>query len=320
MAASQVVRGTFAPGKAVVSAVLALIALVLMLAPLVIYPVFVMQALCFALFACAFNLLLGYAGLLSFGHAMFLGSAGYICAHGVKEWGLEPLAAVLIGAGAAAAIGLFAGVLAVRRQGIYFAMITVAFSQMIYFYCLQAQFTHGEDGITNAQPGKLLGIVNLSDSTNMYYFVVAGTVFGFWMIYRTVNSPFGDVLKAIRENEPRAISLGYRVDQYKLAAFVISAALAGLAGGLKALVAQNASLTDVSFSTSGEVVLMTLLGGMGTLSGPVVGAFLIVFMKFFLSGLGQWVTVIQGLIFVICVLLFPRGIVGGLERLAKWSL
>ena len=191
---------------------------------------------------------------------------------------------------------------------------------MIYFYCLQAKFTHGEDGITNVSPGKLLGLVSLSNATNMYYFVLAVFVFGFLLIYRTINSPFGEVMKAIRENEPRAISLGYRVDQYKLAAFTMSAALAGLAGATKALVTQNASLTDVSFSTSGDVVLMTLLGGIGTLSGPVVGAFLIVFMKFYLSGYGQWVTVIQGFIFVACVLLFRRGIVGELGRLTKWSV
>ena len=297
-----------------------LVVMVLAIAPLAIYPVFLMQALCVALFACAFNLLVGYAGLLSFGHAMFLGSAGYICAHAVKEWGLDPLTAILAGVAVAAALGLVTGALAVRRQGIYFAMITVAFSQMIYFYCLQAKFTHGEDGITNVSPGKLLGLVSLSNATNMYYFVLAVFVFGFLLIYRTINSPFGEVMKAIRENEPRAISLGYRVDQYKLAAFTMSAALAGLAGATKALVTQNASLTDVSFSTSGDVVLMTLLGGIGTLSGPVVGAFLIVFMKFYLSGYGQWVTVIQGFIFVACVLLFRRGIVGELGRLTKWSL
>jgi len=300
--------------------VFGLAVVLLAIAPLAIYPVFLMQALCFALFACAFNLLLGYGGLLSFGHAMFLGSAGYVCAHAVKEWGVEPLTAILLGVAAAAIIGLVTGALAVRRQGIYFAMITVAFSQMIYFYCLQARFTHGEDGITNVAPGKLLGLVPLSSSASMYCFVLAISLFGFLLIYRTINSPFGDVLKAIRENEPRAISLGYRVDQYKLAAFVMSAALAGLAGAVKALVTQNASLTDVSFSTSGEVVLMTLLGGMGTLSGPVVGAFLIVFMKYYLSGYGQWVTVIQGLIFVACVLLFRRGVIGELARLTKRSL
>ena len=312
---ADIIRSNFG---AIVAIVIAF--LLLVLAPLAIYSVFLMQALCIALFACAFNLLVGYAGLLSFGHAMFLGSAGYVCAHAIKVWGVEPLTAILMGAIAAATIGLFTGALAVRRQGIYFAMITVAFSQMIYFYCLQAPFTHGEDGITSVDPGKLLGLVSLSNSTVMYYFVLAICVSGFLLIYRTINSPFGDVLKAIRENEPRAISLGYRVDQYKLAAFVLSAALAGLAGATKALVTQNASLTDVSFSTSGEVVLMTLLGGMGTLIGPVVGAFLIVFMKFYLSGYGQWVTVIQGLIFVACVLLFRRGIVGELARLTKRSL
>ena len=316
----QPAKATIAKAGFGVAALFALAIGLLAIAPFAIYPVFVMQGLCVALFACAFNLLLGYAGLLSFGHAMFFGSAAYVCAHAVKEWGIEPLTAILMGVAAAAVIGLATGALAVRRQGIYFAMITVAFSQMIYFYCLQARFTHGEDGITNIAPGNLFGFISLSNLTNMYYFVLAVTVFGFLLIYRIINSPFGDVLKAIRDNEARAILLGYRVDQYKLAAFVLSAALAGLAGATKALVTQNASLTDVSFSTSGEVVLMTLLGGMGTLSGPVIGAFLIVSMKFYLSGYGQWVTAIQGFIFVTCVLLFRRGIVGEIARVTKWPL
>ena len=305
---------------ATVRILLAIAIALLVAAPFVLYPQFLIEILCFALLAAALNLLVSYCGLLSFGHAMFFGSAAYVCAHAVKEWSVEPLTAILLGAVAAAAIGLATGALAVRRQGIYFAMITVAFSQMIYFYCLQARFTHGEDGITNIAPGSLLGFISLSNSTVMYYFVLGLTAFGFLTIYRIINSPFGDVLKAIRDNEARAISLGYRVDQYKLAAFVLSAALAGLAGATKAVVTQNASLTDVSFSTSGEVVLMTLLGGMGTLSGPVIGAFVIVSMKFYLSGYGQWVTAIQGLIFVCCVLLFRRGIVGEIARVTKWSL
>jgi branched-chain amino acid transport system permease protein len=293
----------------------------LLVAPLAIYPFFLMQALCIALFACAFNLLIGYVGLLSFGHAMFLGLAAYVSAHIAKVWGLDPVLAILGGAASSAALGIVTGALAIRRQGIYFAMITLALSQMIYFFCLEAPFTHGEDGIQSVPQGMLLGFLNLSNQTVLYYFVLAVFLFGFLVIYRTINSPFGDILKAIRENEPRAISLGYRVDQYKLAAFVLSAALAGLAGATKAIFAQNASLTDVQFATSGEVVLMTLLGGMGTIYGPVIGAFIVVAMQQYLGQyLGEWVTVIQGSIFVVCVLLFRRGIVGEIATFFKRSL
>jgi branched-chain amino acid transport system permease protein len=298
-----------------------IMAALLVAAPLAFYPFFLMQALCIALFACAFNLLIGYVGLLSFGHAMFLGLAAYISAHAAKAWGLDPGLAILTGAASSAALGLVTGALAIRRQGIYFAMITLALSQMIYFFCLEAPFTHGEDGIQSVPQGLLLHILDLSNQTILYYFVLAIFLFGFLVIYRTINSPFGDVLKAIRENEPRAISLGYRVDQYKLAAFVLSAALAGLAGATKAIFSQNASLTDVQFSTSGEVVLMTLLGGMGTIYGPVVGAFIVVAMQQYLGQyLGQWVTVIQGAIFVVCVLVFRRGIVGEIANFFKRSL
>ncbi|WP_158813549.1 branched-chain amino acid ABC transporter permease [Methylocapsa sp. S129] len=293
----------------------------LLVAPFVIYPFFLMQALCIALFACAFNLLVGYVGLLSFGHAMFLGLASYVSAHAAKVWGLDPALAILAGVASSALLGIVTGALAIRRQGIYFAMITLALSQMIYFFCLEAPFTHGEDGIQSVPQGMLLHFIDLSNQTILYYFVLAVFLFGFLVIYRTINSPFGDILKAIRENEPRAVSLGYRADQYKLAAFVLSAALAGLAGATKAIFAQNASLTDVQFSMSGEVVLMTLLGGMGTIYGPVVGAFIVVAMQQYLGQyLGEWVTVIQGSIFVVCVLLFRRGIVGEIAGFFKRSL
>ena len=279
-------------------------------APFVAYPFFVMEALCFALFACAFNLLIGYVGLLSFGHAMFLGSASYVCAHAAKVWGLEPELAILCGVAVSALLGLVTGALAIRSQGIYFAMITVALSQMVFFFCVEAPFTHGEDGIQSVPQGFAFGLFDLSKPVTLYVFVACVFLLGFFIIYRTVNSPFGEVLKAIRENEPRTISLGYRSRQYKLMAFVLSAALAGLAGATKAIVVQNASLTDVGFSMSGEVVLMTLLGGMGTLYGPVLGAIVVVSMQNYLAQFGEWVTVIQGGIFVACVLLFRRGIVG----------
>jgi branched-chain amino acid transport system permease protein len=298
-----------------------IMAVVLVAAPLVLYPFFLMQALCIALFACAFNLLVGYVGLLSFGHAMFLGLASYVSAHAAKVWGVDPGLAIALGAASSAVLGVVTGALAIRRQGIYFAMITLALSQMIYFFCVEAPFTHGEDGIQSVPQGRLLGLIDLSNQTILYYFVLAIFLFGFLVIYRTINSPFGDVLKAIRENEPRAVSLGYRVDQYKLAAFVLSATLSGLAGATKAIFAQNASLTDVQFAMSGEVVLMTLLGGLGTIYGPVVGAFLVVAMQQYLGQyLGQWVTVIQGSIFVVCVLVFRRGIVGEIAAAFKRSL
>jgi branched-chain amino acid transport system permease protein len=285
------------------------------LAPLVAYPVFLMKVMCFALFACAFNLLIGYGGLVSFGHAMFLGTAGYASAHAAKVWGFPPEFAILFGTAAAALLGLVTGLLAIRRQGIYFAMITLALAQMVYFFYLQAPFTGGEDGIQAVPRGKLFGLIDLNNVWAMYALVFAVFVGGFLLIHRAVHSPFGQVLKAIRENEPRALSLGYDVNRYKLLAYVLSAALAGLAGATKALVFELASLTDVHWTMSGEVVLMTLLGGLGTVFGPVVGALIIVAMENYLAQLGSWVTVTQGVIFVICVLTFRRGVVGELGRL-----
>ena len=290
------------------------------IAPFVAYPFFIMQALCFALFACAFNLLIGYVNLLSLGHAMFLGLASYVCAHAAKVWGLEPVSAIALGVLASGALGLVTGALAIRSSGIYFAMITVAFSQMVYFFCVEAPFTHGEDGIQAVPQGRALGLFDLSNPWILYVFVAVVFLFGFLAIQRIVNSPFGEILKAIRENEPRVISLGYRSMQYKLAAFTLSAALAGLAGATKAIVAQNASLTDVAFAMSGEVVLMTLVGGMGAFYGPVVGALIVVSMQNYLAQFGEWVTVIQGVVFVACVLAFRRGIVGELAARAKISL
>ena len=296
-------------------------ALIFIGAPLVgVYPVFMMKVMCFALFACAFNLLLGYGGLLSFGHAMFLGSAGYVSAHAAKVWGLTPELAIAMGALCAGALGWVAGKLAIRRQGIYFAMITLALAQLVFFFSLQAPFTGGEDGIQAVPRGKLLGLIDLANPAAMYPFVLAIFLGGFLLIYRIVHSPFGQVLKAIRENEPRAISLGYDADKFKHRAFVLSATLAGLAGATKAIVFQLASLTDVHWSMSGEVVLMTLVGGMGTLFGPVVGAAVIVSMQNYLAQLGAWVTVVQGAIFVLCVLLFRRGIIGEIGHLLKKSL
>ncbi|HZK90212.1 MAG TPA: branched-chain amino acid ABC transporter permease [Stellaceae bacterium] len=279
-------------------------------APYFLYPVFLMRALCLALFACAFNLLLGYVGLLSFGHAAFMGGAAYITAHAVKVWGFPPEIGILAGVAAAAVLGAGFGWLAIRRQGIYFAMITLALAQMVAFFALEAPFTGGEDGIQAVPRGHLFGLIDLDHPLAMYYFVLAMFLIGFAIIQRTVNSPFGQVIKAIRENEPRAISLGYRAERYKLLAFVLSAALAGLAGATKALVLQLASLSDVDWTTSGEVVLMTLVGGVGTPLGPVVGAFIIVTMENYLAQAGSWVTIIEGAIFVVCVLTFRRGIVG----------
>jgi branched-chain amino acid transport system permease protein len=287
------------------------------IAPFFFYPVFLMKALCFALFACAFNLLIGYVGLLSFGHAAFMGSASYITAHTVKVWGLPPELGILAGTAVAALLGAVFGWLAIRRQGIYFAMITLALSQMIYFVALQAKFTGGEDGIQAVPRGYLFGVIDLSHPLAMYYFVLATFLIGFAIIYRTIHSPFGQVLKAIRENEPRAISLGYRTDRYKLMAFILSATLAGLAGSTKSLVFQLASLTDVTWQMSGEVVLMTLIGGLGTVFGPVVGAFITTSMENYLAQYGSWVTVIQGVTFVVCVLTFRRGVVGEIIELAR---
>jgi branched-chain amino acid transport system permease protein len=287
----------------------ALIGLALV-APYFFYPVFLMRALCLALFACSFNLLLGYVGLLSFGHAAFMGSAAYITAHTVKVWGLPPEIGILAGIAVAAMLGAAFGWLAIRRQGIYFAMITLALAQMVAFFALEVPFTGGEDGIQAVPRGHLLGLLDLDNTFTMYYFVLAVFLAGFAIIQRTINSPFGQVIKAIRENEPRSISLGYRAERYKLLAFVLSSALAGLAGATKVLVLQFASLTDVDWTTSGQVVLMTLVGGVGTLLGPVVGAFIIVTMENYLAQMGSWVTIIEGVIFVVCVLTFRRGIVG----------
>jgi branched-chain amino acid transport system permease protein len=310
---------TAGPGRhqAVVFAVMVAVFVV---APFVVYPVFLMKALCFALFACAFNLLIGYGGLLSFGHAAYLGSAGYIAAHAAKAWGWPPELAILAGTLGAAGLGLAIGALAIRRQGIYFAMITLALAQMLYFFCLQAPFTGGEDGIQAVPRGMLLGAIDLRNTLAMYFTVLAIFLAGFMLIYRTIHSPFGQVLKAIRENEPRALSLGYGADHYKLIAFVLSAALSGLAGGTKAIVFQLASLTDVHWSMSGEVVLMTLLGGLGTVFGPVVGAVIVIGLETYLAQLGAWVTVVQGAIFVVCVLAFRRGVVGELARFLKKPL
>ena len=289
-------------------------------APFFIYPLFLMKALCFALFACAFNLLIGYVGLLSFGHAAFLGSAGYISAHTAKVWGWPPELAILAGTVVAGALGVLIGALAIRSRGIYFANITLALAQMIYFFCLQAPFTHGEDGIQAVPRGMLFGLLDLRHTMTMYFVVLAVFLASFLLIYRTIHSPFGQVLKAIREHEPRAVSLGYTAEQYKLLAFVLSGALSGLAGGTKAIVFQLASLTDVHWTMSGEVVLMTLLGGLGTVFGPVVGAFIVVSLENYLSQLGSWVTVVQGVIFVLCVLTFRRGVIGELARLIKKPL
>ena len=293
---------------------------ILVLAPAVVYPVFMMKVMCFALFACAFNLLIGFGGLLSFGHAMFLGGAGYASAHAAKVWGLTPELAILFGTACAALLSLGAGLLAIRRQGIYFAMITLALAQMVFFFSLQAKFTGGEDGIQGVPRGQLFGLIPLDNQLAMYAFVLVIFLFGFGLIYRTIHSPFGQVLKAIRENENRAISLGYDTDRYKLLAFVLSGTLAGLAGATKALVFQLASLTDVHWSMSGEVVLMTLLGGMGTVFGPIVGAAVIITMQNYLAQLGAWVTVVQGVIFVICVMAFRRGIIGELGHWLKKPL
>jgi branched-chain amino acid transport system permease protein len=288
-----------------------------LVAPLAIYPIFLMNVLCFALFACAFNLLVGYVGLLSFGHAMFFGFAAYIAGYTVKVWGWEPLLGIVAATAVAAVLGLVTGAVAIRRQGIYFAMVTLALSQMVFFFCLQAKFTGGEDGIQAIPRRPLLGFIDIRNDFIMYYVVLVIFAAGFLTIYRTIHSPFGQVLKAIRENEARTISLGYAVDRFKLIAFVLSAALAGLAGATKAIVFQLASLTDVTWQMSGEVVLMTLVGGMGTVFGPIVGAAIIVSMQNYLSGFGEWVLVIQGAIFVATVLLFRRGIIGELIAFAN---
>ena len=293
---------------------------VLVLAPFFVYPVFLMKALCFALFACAFNLLIGYVGLLSFGHAVFLGGAGYGSAHAAKVWGFPPEAAILFGTLVAAALGVVIGALTIRSRGIYFANITLAFAQMIYFFSVQAKFTGGEDGIQSVPRGVFLGLLDLRRPLTMYFVVLAIFLLGFLIVYRAIHSPFGQVLKAIRENEPRATSLGYRAEHYKLIVFALSATLSGLAGATKAIVFQLASLTDVHWTMSGEVVLMTLLGGLGTVFGPVVGAFIMIGLENYLATLGAWVTIVQGVIFVVCVLIFRRGVIGELGRLLRRPL
>jgi branched-chain amino acid transport system permease protein len=307
--------GIVTPGRArAFYAALALLGLGL---PFVVYPVFLMNVLCMALFASAFNLLLGYTGLLSFGHAAFLGSAAYVTGAAVKLLGLPPELGLLAGTAFAAGLGWIVGGLAIRRAGIYFAMITLGFAQMVYFLVVQMPWTGGEDGLQGIPRGRLLGLLALDGNYSMYFFVYGVFLFGFYVIYRTIHSPFGHVLRAIRENEPRALSLGYDVDRYKLVAFVISSGLAGLAGSTKALVLQFAALTDVHWHRSGEVVLMTLLGGMGTVMGPSVGALVVVAMENYLAGLGDWVTIIIGCVFVLAVLAFRRGIVGEALRLAR---
>ncbi|WP_422101803.1 branched-chain amino acid ABC transporter permease [Vreelandella sp.] len=291
-----------------------------LVAPFVAYPVFLMKILCFALFACAFNLLLGYAGLLSFGHAAFLATGGYVTGYLLASYpGLTPELGILAGTAMATLLGVLFGVLSIRRQGIYFAMVTLALAQLMFFVFVQSSFTGGEDGLHGVPRGSLFGVVDLSSNLAMYYFVFAVFVFGFAVIQRAVHSPFGQVLKAIRENEPRAISLGYNVDAYKLLAFVLSAALAGLAGSTKTVVFQLASLTDAHWHMSGEVILMTLLGGVGTLLGPLMGAGLVVSLQHLLaqSPLGNWVSVILGIIFVVCVLSFRSGIIGELSKMYR---
>jgi branched-chain amino acid transport system permease protein len=288
--------------------------------PFVLYPIFLMKVLCFALFACAFNLLIGYVGLLSFGHAAYFGMGGYVAGYVAKAWGWTPELAILAGTLAGGLLGTVFGWLAIRRQGIYFAMITLALGQMVYFFCLQAPFTGGEDGIQQIPRGKLFGLISTQPDLVMYAVVAVIFLFGFLLVHRIVHSPFGQILKAIRENEPRATSLGYRTDSYKLVAFIISCALAGLAGGTKSLVFGIATLTDVHNSMSGEVVLMTLLGGLGTIFGPVMGALVSTTMENYLAQAGAWVTVIQGAIFVTCVIAFRRGIIGEIANKLKIQL
>ena len=288
-------------------------------APFIVYPVFAMNVLCLALFASAFNLLLGYSGLLSFGHAAFLGAAGYVTLEVMSAWHLPIELAILAGTLVAAILGLIFGALAIRRSGIYFAMITLGFAQVVYFLALQMPWTGGEDGMQGVPRGKLLGMVSLQGNMAMYYFVFAVFLAGYLIIHRTIHSPFGNVLRAIRENEPRAISLGYDVDRYKLLAFVISAALSGLAGAMKALVFQSATLSDIHWHRSGGVVLMTLLGGMGTPIGPSVGALLVAGLENYLASYGSWVAVLTGGVFIVCVLAFRRGIVGEIRALVKRS-
>jgi branched-chain amino acid transport system permease protein len=308
------------------SAVYIAIAIFIALLPaLGAYPIFIMKIMCYALFACAFNLLLAYTGLLSFGHAAFLGGAAYATGHSLAVWGFPTALGLLFGTAVAAVLGLVMGALAIRRSGIYFAMITLAMAQMLFFFFLQAPFTHGEDGLQGIPRGSILGI-DLSNDLNLYYLVLAIFVFGFFVCWRTVNSPFGQVLKALRENEARAVSLGYNVARFKLTVFVISAALAGLAGATKSLVFVSATLSDATWQMSGLVILMTLIGGLGTFSGPVIGALIVVVLENKVGEFGRWmaqltgvewfqvlgesVTMVIGLIFIVCVMAFRRGIVG----------
>lgn len=295
------------------------------------YPVFVLKVLCFALFACAFNLLIGFTGLLSFGHAAFFGGAGYAAGHAMKVWGVTPEVGLTLGTVTGALLGYIVGSLAIRRQGIYFSMITLALAQMVFFICLQSPFTGGEDGLQGVPRGKLFGMLSLSDDTTLYYVALGIIMAAFAIIVRTIHSPFGQILVAIKENEPRTISLGYDTDRFKLLAFVLSAALSGLAGSLKALVLGFATLSDVHWAMSGAVILMTLVGGLGTLSGPVVGAFVVIALENKLgdigaslasvtgidwfNSLGESVSMVTGLIFVLCVLSFRRGIVGALDHI-----
>jgi branched-chain amino acid transport system permease protein len=292
----------------------------IVLAPTVLYPVFLMKVLCFALFACAFNLLIGYVGLLSFGHAAFFGMGGYVAAWTAKNWGVSAEVAILFGGLTGAALGAVFGWLAIRRQGIYFAMITLALAQMVYFFCLQAPFTGGEDGIQQVPRAPLFGVISMESDMSLCWVVAVVFLAGFLLIHRIVHSPFGQVLKAIRENEPRAVSLGYRTDDYKWIAFVLSTFLAGIAGGTKALVFGIATLTDVYWSMHGEVVLMSLVGGLGTIFGPVMGALVLTGMENYLAQFGSWVTIIQGVIFVACVLAFRKGIIGEIGSRFRLSL
>ena len=292
----------------------------IVISPFVLYPVFLMRVLCAALFASAFNLMIGYVGLLSFGHAAFFGMGSYVAAWTMKTWHLDASIAILLGGATGAALGCVLGYLAIRRSGIYFAMITLALAQMVYFFCLEAPFTGGEDGIQQVPRGKMLWFLDLSNDMTMYWVVAAIFLAGFFLIHRIIHSPFGQVLKGIRENEPRATSLGYRTDDYKLIAFVLSCMIAGIAGGTKALVFGIATLTDVHYSTSGEVVLTTLLGGLGTVFGPAMGALVVTSMENYLAQFGAWVTVTQGVIFMICVLAFRRGIIGEIAARRKVSL
>jgi len=304
------------PQLAAFIAMLAIIAI----APSVVYPVFLMKVMCFALFACAFNLLIGYVGLLSFGHAAYFGMGAYVSAYAAKSWGLSAELSVLVGGLTGAGFGAVFGLIAIRRQGIYFAMITLALAQFTYFLCTQLSFTGGEDGIQQVPRAPLFGVVSMENDMAIYWLVAAVFLIGFLLIYRIIHSPFGQVLKAIRENEPRAISLGYRVDDYKLIAFVLSTFIAGAAGGLKSLVFGIATLTDVTWQASGEIVLTTLLGGLGTIFGPVVGAVITNTLEFYLAPFGSWVTITQGAIFVMCVMVFRRGVIGELGAKIKVAL